>query len=133
MHKGANFTQQYTDAAEEMDHKVPLSKGVGLPTSVWFDLDHAHDKVTYRSITGMFVYVGNLSILWKAKQQGTIQSSTYGAKVLAGRTDVEVIGAIRNLLRSLGVPVVGPTPIYSDCMRILQSCSIPEGCSRRIM
>ena len=75
----------------------------------------------------MFVFVGSLPILWKAKRQGAIQSSTYGAEFLAGRTAVEEAGALRYLLRSLGVPIVGPTPIYGDCMGMIQSCSIPEG------
>ena len=75
----------------------------------------------------MFVFVGSLPILWKAKCQGAIQSSTYGAEFLAGRTAIEEAGAIRYLLISFGVPIVGPTPIYGDCMGMIQSCSIPEG------
>ena len=72
MPKNADFTQQYPDAKGEMDQKVPLTRGASLSTSVWFDSDHAHDKVICRSITGMFVFVGSLPILWKAKRQGTI-------------------------------------------------------------
>ena len=129
--KNADFTQQYLDAVEGMDQKVPSPRGTSLSTSVWFDSDHAHDKVTCRSITGMFVFVGSLPILWKEKRQGAIQSSTYGAEFSAGRTAVEEAGAIRYLLRSLGVPAVGPTPIYGDCMGMIQSCSIPEGTPKK--
>ena len=104
MSKNADSTQQYPDAVEEMDQKVPLLRGTSLSTCVWFDSDHTHDKVTCRSITGMFVFVGSLPILWKAKWQGAIQSSTYSADFLASRTTVEEAGAIRCLLRSLGGP-----------------------------
>ena len=75
----------------------------------------------------MFVFVGNVPILWKAKRQGAIQSSTYGAEFLAGRSAVEEASAIRYVLRSLGVPVNGATPIYGDCKGMIQSSSIPEG------
>ena len=85
--------------------------GASLSTSVWFGSDQAHDKVTCRSITRMFVFVGNLQILWKAKQQDAIQSSTCGTEFLICKTTAEEVDAIRYLLRSLGVPVVGPMPI----------------------
>ena len=77
MPKDADFTQQYSDTKEEIDQEVPLPRGANLSISVWFDSDHANDKVTCRSITRMFVFVGSLPILWKAKWQGAIQSSTY--------------------------------------------------------
>ena len=48
-------------------------------------------------------------------------------RVLAGITAVEEAGAIRYLLRSLGVPIVGPASIYGDYIGMIQSCSIPEG------
>ena len=48
-------------------------------------------------------------------------------RVLAGRIAVKEAGTIRYLLTSLRIPVVGSTPIYVNCMRMIQSCSIPEG------
>ena len=122
----ADFSQQYPDAKEEVDPKFPKPKGRSLSTSVWFDSDHAHDKVTFRSITGLITYVGSTPVYWASKRQGAIETSTYGAEFVAGRVAAVEAISIRYLLRSLGVPIKGETTIYGDNLGMLQSSSIPE-------
>ena len=122
-----DFTQQYPDAEEELDPRHPSPRGRAFETSVWFDSDHAHDKKTFRSITGLFVYVCGVPYLWKSKRQGAIQASTYAAEFMAGRAAVEEAQGIRYVLRSLGVPLKGPTALYGDCMGMIQSSSLPDG------
>ena len=65
------------------------------------------------------MYVGNTPILWKSVRQGAIYPSTYGAELCAGRLAAEEAAGIRFLLRSLGVPVDGPTILYGDNVGIL--------------
>ena len=68
-------------------------------------------------------------VLYRAyKHYGSaIQTSTYDAEFLVGRTALEEASAIRYLLRSLGVPVNGSASIHGDCKGMIQSRSIPKG------
>jgi len=78
------MTGYYPDAKEEIDPKFPEPRGEEIKTSVWFDSDHAHDKKTFRSITGIIAFVGSTPYRWSARRQGAILSSTYGAELWLG-------------------------------------------------
>ncbi len=92
------FKRLYPDAYEELDPKQPEPFGNPLLTGVFFDSDHAHDKVTNRSCTGLVVYVGSTPVMWSSKRQGSIASSSYAAKFLAGRQACEEAIALRYML-----------------------------------
>ncbi len=62
-----DFSEQYAYAKEEIDYRFPELMGQELEVSVFFDSDHAHDKVTGRSISGVIVMVGCTPIIWKSK------------------------------------------------------------------
>ena len=97
-----------------------------MNTSIWFDSDYAHDKVTFKSISGIIIFVGKTPVKWTSTRQGAIKSSTYGAEFMAGRSAVEEAKAIRYMLRSLGCKLDGPTQIYGDNLGMLQSSTIPD-------
>ena len=101
----ADFSQQYPDAKEEADPKFPRPKRRSLSTSVWFYSDHTHDKVTFRSITGLITYVGSTPVYWASNHQEAIETSTFGTEFVAGRVAAEEAISIRYLLRSLSLPV----------------------------
>ena len=61
---------QYPDATEEIDC-----------ITAFVDSDHARDKVTRRSITGLLILVGSTPIYFLSKHQGAIATSTYGAEL----------------------------------------------------
>ncbi|KAL7463628.1 hypothetical protein ACHAXS_009678, partial [Conticribra weissflogii] len=60
------FKRLYPDAYEELDPQQPEPFGNPLLTGVFFDSDHAHDKVTNRSCTGLVVYVGSTPVMWSS-------------------------------------------------------------------
>jgi hypothetical protein len=109
-----DFSDEYKDAQEEIDPGLPPPRGKPLETFIFFDSDHAHNKVTRRSLTGCLVVVGSTPIYWISKRQGAIASSTYQAEFMAARMAVEEAIAIRYMLRSLGVPVTRPTLFMGD-------------------
>ena len=68
---------QYPDATEEIDCKVPKHLVGEMEITAFVDSDHAYDKVTRRSITGLLIFVGSTPIYFLSKRQGAIATSTY--------------------------------------------------------
>ena len=81
---------------------------------MFFDADHAHDLVTRRSISGILIYVNKTPIKWYSKRQATVEASTYGSELVAGRIAVEQILAFRYMLIMLGVKVDDPSLMLRD-------------------
>ncbi len=121
-----NFTEQYAYAKEEIDPRFPRPMGEELDVSVFFDSDHAHDKVTGRSISGVIILVGSTPVVWRSKQQGAVQMSTYGAEFSAMRLATEEIIAMRYMLRSLGIKVTNPSNLSGDNAGVISNTSSPD-------
>lgn len=91
--------------------------------TVFVDSDHAHDQKTCRSITGLLGFIGCTPIMARAKRQTSVETSTYGAEFSAARSAVEYITGMRLLLRSLGVPVNGPSVLLGDNRGVVLSAT----------
>ena len=90
------------------------------------DSDHAHDKKTRRSLTGLIVYVGSTPVTWKSKRQATVASSTYAAEYSALRSATEEAVGLRYMLRCLGCKIECPTDIFGDNLSVIQNSQNPE-------
>ena len=90
-----DLTDQYPDAGEELEKEFPEALGPPLQTSVFFDSDHGHDQKTRRSCTGLVVMVGRTPVSWSTKRQTAIQTSSYGAEFMAGRSACQEAISIR--------------------------------------
>ena len=93
-----DFLLDYPEAKEELDKGFPPSFGPPLQTSIMVDSDHAHDKKTRRSLTGMLIYVGSTPVAWTSKRQATVASSTYAAEYSALRSATEEAIGLRHTL-----------------------------------
>jgi hypothetical protein len=122
----ADFEDQYRYAKEEFDPRFPKPLGAELDTTIFFDSDHAHDKKTGRSISGVLTMVGCTPIIWKSRRQGAVQTSTYGAEFCAMRLATEEAINIRYMLRSLGIRVTQPTKLFGDNLGVIQNASVPD-------
>ena len=122
----SDFSAEYPDAQEEHDKRLPEPIGRELQTSIFCDADHAHDQVTRRSITGIFIFVGRTPVHWISRRQGAIASSTYAAEFMALRTATEEAISIRYMLRCLGIPVSKPTVIYGDNLGVIQNAACAD-------
>eukprot|EP00957_Ditylum_brightwellii_P070971 5393211-Ditylum_brightwellii.AAC.1 len=85
----AQLRDQYPEAEEEVDKNVPEPLFDELAITAYVDSDHAHDKVTRRSITGLLIFVGRTPVMYFSKRQGAVETSTYGAEFMAMKTAVE--------------------------------------------
>ena len=82
--------------------------------------------MTRRLVSGVIVFVGSTPISWTSKRQGTIESSSYSAKFCSGRVACEEAIAIRYMLRSLGVPMLGATALCGDNLGMIMSLTNPD-------
>ena len=121
-----DFKQEYPEAAEEIDPRLPPPLVDELAITVFVDSDHAHDKVTRRSITGLIILVGRTPVFYYSKRQGAVETSTYSAEFMAMRHAVEEVGSIRYMLRCLGVNVDVPSKVFGDNLGVIQNATIKD-------
>ena len=123
---GAEWKTFYGDVTKAIPPNAPDPRVKFVDLRIWVDSDHAGDKMTRRSRTGYFIFFNTALIDWLSKKQATIEGSLFGAEFVAMKTGVEALRGIRYKLRMMGVPLTGPTYIYSDNMSVIYNTSRPE-------
>lgn len=109
------FRDHYRDAVEEIPHKMPKPRGIGVQISAFVDASHGSNKKTRRSHTGYLIFVNSAPILWYSKKQSTVESSTFSAEMIAMRTCFEAIVHLRYKLRMFGIPLLNNAPASVFC------------------
>lgn len=123
---GVNWDDYYPGAHEEMDPKAPPPLGMKpMSTAVYFDSNWAHDESSRKSVTGCVTFIGNTPVAYFAKRQGAIATSTYSAEMCAAKMGAEEAVDVRYMLRSLGIPLTGPTLLIGDNLGQLVSTTSP--------
>jgi hypothetical protein len=89
------------------DMPPPLGKDVDLHIMV--DSNHAGEKRTRRSRTGLIVFCNLAPIIWLSKQQATIETSVFGAKFVAMKQGIKRLRGLRYKIHMMGMPLSGPT------------------------
>ena len=116
----------YPDAVEQVPHNMPVPRGEEVDINVFVDADHAGNRVTRRSHTGIILMVNMAPVMWYSKKQNTIETSTFGSEITALRIATELVESLRYKLRMFGVPISGPARIYCDNESVVKSTTIPE-------
>ena len=120
------LSKMYPDAVETDPPGMPRPLGKAVQLTMFVDADHAGNRVTRRSHTGILIF-GNLAPLqWYSKRQNTVESSTFGSEFVALRTAVELVEGLRYKLKMLGVPVEGETRVLCDNQAVIKNGSFPE-------
>eukprot|EP00957_Ditylum_brightwellii_P053256 4038058-Ditylum_brightwellii.AAC.1 len=92
----------------------PPPKGKLVRTSTFVDANLMHDLTTGRSCTGILHLINQTPFDWFTKRQSQVESATYGSEFMAARQATEQIIDLRFTLRSLGVPIDGPSWMFGD-------------------
>ena len=116
----------YRDAKEPIPGDAPEARGNVVSTHCFVDADHAGNRVTRRSQSGILLFVNRAPVLWYSKRQNTVETSTFGSEFVAMRIAVELIEALRYKLRMFGVPIEGPTNVYCDNEAVTKNAIYPE-------
>ena len=90
------------------------------------DADHAGDKMTHRSHTGILLFCNLSPIQWYSKKQNTVESSTFGSEFVALRIATDLVESMRYKLRMFGIRVEGPAYTFCDNHGVVKKMSIPE-------
>ena len=102
-----------------------------MTTHCFVDANHAADKVTRHSQTGILILCNRAPILWFSKIQNSVESSTFGSEFTALKNAVELVTALRYKLRMFGVPVDSPTDMFCNNEAVYKNSSTPESVIRK--
>ena len=86
---------------------------------------HGHNKVTGRSITGLFSVVVSTPKTWSSKLQTAVKHSKFGAKFTLLNKASKDSFILRYHLISMVIRVSKPTPIFVDNMSVVLNATNP--------
>ena len=116
----------YPDSREDMPLNAHAPLGLPLQVNCFVDSDHAGDRITRRSQTGIILYCNSAPIIWYSKRQNTVESSTFGSEFVALGVASELIVSLRYKLRMFGIPVDGPSNVFCDNESVYRNASFAE-------
>jgi hypothetical protein len=116
----------YRGAKEPIPGDAPEPRGNVVSTHCFVDADHAGNRVTRRSQTGILIFINRAVTIWYSKGQTTVETSTFGSEFVAMRIAVELVEALRYKLRMFGVPIEGPTNVFCDNEAVTKNSIFPE-------
>ena len=121
-----DWSQFYGDAKEELPPDMPQPRGEPVQMTTFEDSDHAGDKATRRSRTGVLLYCNRSPIAWKSVKQLSVETSSFGSEFTALKTALEMSIGLRYKLRMMGVPIDGPIYMRGDNLSVITNSSVPE-------
>src|SRR5688500_10049992 len=124
--RSENWGEFYPEAEEDIPKDSLESLGTTSTVTCYVDADHARDKVTCRSVTGILLCVNNTPLIWYTKRQKTVETSTYGSELVAARVAVELVIEVRYKLRMLGVPLEETSLLVGDNMSVVINTTLPS-------
>jgi hypothetical protein len=116
----------YPDAQEDLPPNAPEPRGNAVQVNCFVDSDHAGDRTTRRSQTGIILYCNSAPIVWYSKRQSTVESSTFGSEFVALRVASELIISLRYKLRMFGIPITGPANVFCDNESVYRNAAFAE-------
>ena len=105
---------------------MPEAKGCAMTMHCFVDSDHAGDKATRRSQTGILIFCNRAPIVAYSKQQNSVECSTYGSELVAMRQAIDLVKSLRYKLRKFGIPVNRPMDVFGNNESVFKNVSRPE-------
>jgi len=105
---------------------MPEPRGLEVQVNCFVDADHAGNRITRRSHTGILIFINHSPIVWYSKSQTTVESSTFGAEFAATRIAVDLVESLHYKLRMFGVPLEGPTNMFVDKSSVVLNATVPS-------
>ena len=121
-----DWLSQYPGAQDEIDKHTPNPVTEPVQITAYVDASHGCDLITRRSVTGILLCINKTPVKWYCKRQNTVESSTYGAELVAARIAVEMIMEFRYKLRMMGVTVEGPSVLLVDNEAVVKNTTLPS-------
>ena len=116
----------YKGVKEAIPPNMPKPRGNSVSKYYFVDANHAGNKVTHRSQTGILIFVSKDMIIAFSQRQNTVETSTFGSKFTALKNSFKLVEALRYKLRMFGVPIEGTTNVFCDNELVYKNTSTPE-------
>ena len=81
---------------------------------MFIDSNHAGNKQTRRSKTGLMIYMNMSLISWYLKQPSNIETSVFSTEFVAMKVGVETLRTIWYQLKMMGILISGASYVYGD-------------------
>jgi hypothetical protein len=121
-----DWTEFYKYADEPEPPNMPTPRGRQMTIHTFVDSDHAGDKATRRSQTGVLIFCCRAPIISYCKRQNSVETSTYGSELVAMRQAIDLVKSLRYKLRMFGIPIDGPADVFCDNESVFKNVSRPE-------
>jgi hypothetical protein len=92
--------------------------------TVYVHADYVHYLVTRRPITVILVIINDTPIRCIFKRQKTVETSTYGSKLVDSRIGMKLILKIRFMIQSLGVAFYGTALMVENNMSVVMNTTV---------
>jgi hypothetical protein len=112
----------YPDTKEEVVPDAPEPLGKEVVIRHWVDADHAGDQITRRSHTGYSTFLNSACIQWYSKHQNLVETLTFGIEFMS----LQALRDNNKGLRSMGVPISGPSCVSCDNNSVVCNTTAPE-------
>jgi hypothetical protein len=103
------WTEFYDNVEEAIPPGMPPPLGKDVDLCMMVDSDHVGEKRTRRSHTGFIIFCNLAPIILLSKQQGTIETSVFGAEFVAMKHRTKMLRGLKYKIRMMGIPLSGPT------------------------
>ena len=104
----------YRDEEDAITPNMPEARGHGFVVSYFVDANHGRNLKDWKSQKGVLIFINKAPIYWYSKSQTTVETSTFGTEFCSTKTTVEMIEALRYMLRTFGITVEVPTNVYCE-------------------
>lgn len=126
-----DWQEVFPDAFEELPRRCPKPTGDKLHITCYVDADHARNRVTRRSVTGIMLLINNTPLVWISRRQRTVETSTFGSEVIAARTAIDLIVEMRYKLRSISLRVQPQSTLIGDNLSVIMNTTSPASKIRK--
>ena len=97
-----------------------------MSTHCFADANHAGDKTTRRSVTGILKFCNRALIVWHSKRQNGVETLMFVSELTDMKKSVELIVALGYKLRMFGIPIDVSTDIFCDNEAVYKNAPKPE-------
>jgi hypothetical protein len=124
--QACDWTDFYKYAEEPIPSNMPTARGRIMSAHCFVDSDHAGDKVSRRSQTGMLIFCNTAPIMACSKRQNSVEGSTCGSELVVMRQAIDLVKGLRCKLKMFGITTEGPTDVFCDNQSVFKNISAPE-------
>ena len=114
------------DNQEKVPANTPEPLGKLMSVKVFIDASHVGEKLTYCSHAGIRVYVNNTLIDWFSKIKNIVETSAFGAELIAAWIPMEQVKTLHTKFRWLGIPIDVTTLMFCNNESVVKSTSRVE-------